>query len=241
MATAISVHDVTVVLGHDFKALKEVSADIPAGKITGFIGPSGAGKTTLVRTIVGRQHVEAGTLSVLGTKAGSASLRSRLRYMTQEQSVYVDLTPRENLRYFARMLGLSGKAAAWAADEALGKVRMTDKSTVLVSNLSGGQKQRVSLAVALLGDAELLVLDEPTVGLDPLLREELWTLFRELVASGKTIIITSHVMDEAERCDELLLVRDGHIVAHGTPAELKQRTGSQTVEQSFLKLTEKPS
>jgi ABC-type multidrug transport system ATPase subunit len=238
MATAVSVHDVTVVLGHDFKALDEVSADIPTGRITGFIGPSGAGKTTLVRSIVGRQHIQAGTLSVLGAKAGSASLRPRLRYMTQEQSIYADLTPRENLRYFARMLGLRGKVARQAADDALGKVYLDDKATVLVSNLSGGQKQRVSLAIALLGDAELLVLDEPTVGLDPLLREELWTLFRELVAAGKTIIITSHVMDEAERCDELLLVRDGHIVAHGTPAELKQRTRSQTIEQSFLKLTE---
>jgi ABC-2 type transport system ATP-binding protein len=148
------------------------------------------------------------------------------------------MTAYENLVYFARMLGLHGRTAKQAADQALAQVHMTDKASVLVSNLSGGQKQRVSLAVALLGESELLVLDEPTVGLDPLLREELWTLFREQAAAGKTIVISSHVMDEAERCDELLLIRDGHVVAQGTPADLKRRTGSQTVEQSFLKLTE---
>jgi ABC-2 type transport system ATP-binding protein len=237
MATAISAHEVSVILGRDFKALDKVSADIPAGRITGLIGPSGAGKTTLIRSIVGRQHLSRGKLKVLDMPAGAKALRPKLRYMTQEQSIYADMTARENLRYFARMLGLNGRAAARAAEDALARVRMQDKAAVLAADLSGGQKQRVSLAIALLGDARLLVLDEPTVGLDPLLREELWSLFRELAGAGKTIVISSHVMDEAERCDELLLIRDGHVVAQGTPAELKRRTGSATVEQSFLKLT----
>lgn len=223
-------------LGGRFQALRRVSFDVGKGKIIGFIGPSGAGKTTLIRTIVGRQHVKHGKVMVLGKKAGTAALRSRVSYMTQELSVYSDLTVHENLLYFARMRGLKGKAALEACRQVLTRVALQDKSTVLVANLSGGQKQRVSLAVTLLGDPELLVLDEPTVGLDPVLREQLWQLFHELVETGKTIVISSHVMDEAERCDDLLLLRGGEIVAHEAPHELCKRTSSKTVEQAFLKL-----
>lgn len=236
MASAVTTHDLTVQLGDNFAALQDVTIELPLGKITGFIGPSGAGKTTLIRTIVGRQKIGKGSVTVLGMPAGAAALRSKLRYMTQELSVYSDLTASENLRYFARMAGYRGAAARQRADEALAAVHMSDKANVLVSSLSGGQKQRVSLAVALIGEAELLMLDEPTVGLDPVLREQLWSLFRQLRDQGKTIVVTSHVMDEAERCDELVLLRDAHVVASGTPQALCERTGTKTVEQSFLKL-----
>jgi len=175
-------------------------------------------------------------VTVLGLKAGAKELRPRISYMTQEISVYTDLTVHENLLYFARMRGLRGKEALTACKGVLGQVAMAEKSGVLVVNLSGGQKQRVSLAIALLGNPELLVLDEPTVGLDPVLREQLWKLFRELAASGKTIIVSSHVMDEAERCEDLLLIRDGKIVAHDTPQQLCEKTGTRTVERAFLKL-----
>lgn len=236
MANAIVVEHLTVRLGDSFEALKDVSIDLEVGKITGFIGPSGAGKTTLIRTMVGRQKIAEGQITVLGKPAGSANLRADVRYMTQELSVYSDMTAAENLRYFARMAGYRGKAAKAHADKALAEVRMSDKANVLVSNLSGGQKQRVSLAIALIGDAKLLLLDEPTVGLDPVLREQLWQLFRELRDQGRTIAVTSHVMDEAERCDELVLLRDSQVIATGSPTELCKRTGTKTVEQCFLKL-----
>ncbi|HSX06848.1 MAG TPA: ABC transporter ATP-binding protein [Candidatus Saccharimonadia bacterium] len=236
MADIISVRDLSVVLGGRFQALKRVSFELEKGKITGFIGPSGAGKTTLIRVIVGRQRVRSGQVTVLGFTPGSKELRSQISYMTQEISVYSDLTVHENLLYFARMCGLKGRQALEACRQVLSQVAMTEKSGVLVMNLSGGQKQRVSLAIALLGDPELLVLDEPTVGLDPVLREQLWKLFRELAANGTTIIVSSHVMDEAERCEDLLLIRDGQIVAHDTPPQLCKRTNTKTVEQAFLKL-----
>lgn len=236
MKSIIVVDKLSVMLGHGFPALKDVSLDIGQGTITGFIGPSGAGKTTLIRTIVGRQRITSGKVTVLGLPAGSSKLRPQVGYMTQENSVYTDLTVHENVHYFARMLGYRGEHARVQAAEALSKVDMLDKTDVMVSDLSGGQKQRVSLAIALLGEPQLLVLDEPTVGLDPVLRERLWQLFRRLAEAGKTIVVSSHVMDEAERCDDLVLIRDGQIVAHDTPAALRNRTRTQTVEQAFLKL-----
>ncbi len=236
MKSAISISGLSVTLGRKFEALHDVTLELPEGRITGLIGPSGAGKTTLMRVIVGRQKFNLGQVEILGLPAGSPELRPRMRYMTQELSVYADLTLMENLRYFARMYGYHGRAAKQAATEAIDKVSLTGKSGVLVSDLSGGQKQRVSLAIALIGRPELLVLDEPTVGLDPVLREELWSLFRELAANGVTVVVSSHVMDEAERCDELILIRDSRIVAHDTPDALRKRTDSDTIEQSFLKL-----
>lgn len=236
MASVIEISQLQVVLGHDYRALDDISVTLPAGSITGIIGPSGAGKTTLIRTIVGRQRIRSGTLNVLGVPAGSKVLRGRVSYMTQEQSVYHDLSVEENIRYFGAMLGLQGKELGRATAQVLELVDLVEKRGLLVSDISGGQKQRVSLAIALLGEPELLVLDEPTVGLDPVLREDLWKLFRQLRDGGKAIIISSHVMDEAERCDDLLLVRDGKLVAHGTPRELCERTGTKTVEASFLKL-----
>jgi ABC-2 type transport system ATP-binding protein len=236
MSDVITVRDLSVVLGGRYQALKRVTFSLQQGKITGCIGPSGAGKTTLIRAIVGRQRVTGGKVTVFGLEAGSSKLRPRVSYMTQEVSVYADLTVQQNVLYFARMFGLKGKRALEACAEALRRVDMSDRIGVMVSSLSGGQKQRVSLAIALLGDPELIVLDEPTVGLDPVLREQLWQLFRELAEAGKTIVISSHVMDEAERCDDLLLIRNGQLVAHETPHRLCERTGTKSVEQAFLKL-----
>lgn len=236
MSDAVQIKDVSVILGGSYHALKHVSINLPAGKIVGFIGPSGAGKTTLIRSVVGRQRLSEGSITIDGLPAGSAKLRSRISYMTQEASVYSDLTVKENLRYFATMLGISRKDMGATISEILRTVDMISHANQLVGKLSGGQKQRVSLAIALLGYPKLMVLDEPTVGLDPVLREQLWKLFRDLAAKGTTLIISSHVMDEAERCDDLLLIRDGELLAHGTPKELCAQTGTHSVEDSFLTL-----
>lgn len=239
MNAAVEIKNVSVVLGGSFTALHDIDVQLPAGKITGFIGPSGAGKTTLVRSIVGRQRIVTGAITVFGEPAGSPVLRRQLGYMTQETAVYPDLTVRQNLRYFAVMSGARHAEAKRLVAKILKDVDMTGHADQLCSKLSGGQKQRVSLAIALIGKPRLLVLDEPTVGLDPVLREQIWRLFRELTASGTTIIITSHVMDEAGRCDDLLLVRDGRILAHDSPASFCAKTKSETVEQGFLKLVER--
>ncbi len=236
MNAAISATDVCVVFDGKFTALDDVSLSISSGKITGFIGPSGAGKTTLIRAIVGRQSVNTGSIEVLGQPAGTSSLRARLSYMTQENSVYPDLTVSQNLSYFATMFGLKRTIINDEIDKIIDIVDMKPQLNQLVSSLSGGQKQRVSLAVALIGNPEVMVLDEPTVGLDPALREEIWTVFRKLAEQGRTLIISSHVMDEAERCDDLVLIRDGAVLAQGSPKNLCHQTGTATVEQSFLKL-----
>jgi ABC-2 type transport system ATP-binding protein len=199
-----------------------VGCTVPPGRVTGLLGPSGSGKSTLMRAIVGVQQVRSGQVTVLGRPAGTSELRSRVGYVTQAPSVYADLTVRENARYFAALHG-RGAAAAEAAGQ-------------LVEDLSGGQRGRVSLACALVGEPELLVLDEPTVGLDPVLRVELWSRFHDLAAAGTTLIVSSHVMDEASRCDRLLLLREGQLLSDSTPAELRARTGTDDLEEAFLTL-----
>jgi len=236
MHVAIETKNLTVKFEKKFVALKDVNITLPAGKIIGFIGPSGAGKTTLIRCLVGRQKITHGSAKVLGVQAGSAKLRGRFSYMTQSLSVYPDLTVRENFSYFASMLGQKGAAKVAMIAVVLEQVDMTPQADRLVSGLSGGQKQRVSLGVSLLGDPEILFLDEPTVGLDPVLREQLWDLFRELVTAGKTIVLSSHVMDEADRCDDLLLIRDGKVLAHASPKRLRAQTRTKSVEESFIEL-----
>jgi ABC-2 type transport system ATP-binding protein len=233
MNYAITVRGLTVERG-GHAVLHGLDLDIPEGEITGLLGPSGCGKTTLMRALVGVQIVKAGDVSVLGRPAGSAAVRSRVGYVTQAPAVYGDLTVRENLRYFARVLG----APAAAVDETIETVRLGDFAERQVRNLSGGQRSRASLATALLGRPELIVLDEPTVGLDPVLREELWSSFHELARSGVTLLVSSHVMDEAERCSRLLLMREGRMVAAATPDELRERTGEHDMERAFLKLVE---
>ncbi len=217
-------------------ALDGVDLRVATGRVTGLLGPSGSGKTTLLRAVLGIQVVHDGTVRVLGEPAGSRGLRRRVGYMSQAPSVYEDLTVVENLRYFARVLGV-GRAAVAAV---LDTVDLRDRDDQLVRTLSGGERSRVSLACALLGHPELLVLDEPTVGLDPVLRQSLWATFRRLAAAGTTLLVSSHVMDEATRCDDLVLLRAGRVVATTTPAELLARAA--TAEAAFLALvTEEPA
>lgn len=206
--------------------------DVPAGSVTGLLGPSGCGKSTLMRAVVGVQRVRGGTVRVLGLDAGSAPLRHRVGYVTQAPSVYADLTVQENLRYFAAVLGAPRTDPA----RVITQVGLTGRERDQVGRLSGGQRARVSLAAALLGRPELLILDEPTVGLDPALRQELWTVFHQLADDGATLLISSHVMDEASRCTRLLLMREGRIIADDTPAALLARTGAPDVETAFLTL-----
>jgi len=212
--------------------LDRVDLEVAAGRVTGLLGPSGCGKSTLMRAIVGVQASVGGALEVLGEPAGSAALRRRVAYATQAASVYDDLTVRQNLSYFARVLG----APRGDADRVIELVGLQDRAAQRVDALSGGQRNRVSLAAALLGEPELIVLDEPTVGLDPVLRAELWELFHRLAERGATLLVSSHVMDEALRCDRLLLMREGRIIADTTPAELLTGTGTGDPEAAFLAL-----
>ncbi len=234
MASAISVRELRVVRGGR-EVLCGISLDVAAGTVTGLLGPSGSGKTTLMRALVGVQQVVSGEVSVLGAVAGSASLRSRVGYMTQSPSVYADLTVRENLRYFARVLG----AAPERVDAAIETVSLGDRAGQTVVSLSGGERARASLAVALLNEPELLVLDEPTVGLDPVLRRDLWATFHALAEGGATLLVSSHVMDEADRCDELILLREGDVLATGTPAALRLQTGAEDLDAAFLDLIDR--
>ena len=231
MDAAVTVTDLVVHRG-DHPVLRQVSCQVPPGQVTGLLGPSGSGKSTLLRAVVGVQQVRSGSVTVLGRAAGSAALRSRVGYVTQAPSVYTDLTVRENARYFA---ALYGRGAA-AADAAIADVGLSEAAGQLVEDLSGGQRGRASLACALVGEPDLLVLDEPTVGLDPVLRVELWSRFHALAATGKTLVVSSHVMDEAARCDRLLLLREGRLLSDSTPAELRARTGTQDLEEAFLSL-----
>ncbi len=205
---------------------------VAQGSVTALMGPSGCGKSTLIRSIVGVQRVRAGDVRVLGLPAGSAALRSRVAYVTQAPSVYADLTVRENLAYFARILD----APKSSIDDALATVDLGAHSERLAATLSGGERARTSLATALLGDPEVLVLDEPTVGLDPVLREALWGTFGDLAAAGKTLLVSSHVMDEAAHCGALLLMREGEILRSTTPSALLAETGAATLDAAFLRV-----
>ncbi|WP_409329059.1 ABC transporter ATP-binding protein [Trujillonella humicola] len=231
MTDAVTVADLVVDRGPR-RVLPGLDCAVPAGRVTGLLGPSGSGKSTLLRAVVGVQRVRSGRITVLGEPAGSPALRSRVGYVTQAPSVYADLTVRENARYFA---ALYGRGAA-AADAPIADVGLRDAAGQLVGDLSGGQQGRVSLACALVGEPELLVLDEPAVGLDPVLRVELWERFAALAAGGTTLVVSSHVMDEAGRCDRLLLLREGELLADSTPAQLRADTGTDDLEEAFLRL-----
>jgi ABC-2 type transport system ATP-binding protein len=231
---AVEVRGLRVKRGRNV-VFDRLDLDIPRGQITGLLGPSGCGKTTLMRSIVGVQKVEGGTVGVLGEPAGSALLRHRVAYDTQAASVYGDLTIRQNLSYFARLIG----APRSDIERVIAETGLAANATQTVDSLSGGQESRVSLAVAMLGAPQLMVLDEPTVGLDPLLRGELWGVFRALADRGTTIIVSSHVMDEALRCDRLLLMRAGRIIADTTPDRLLADTGAVDPDAAFLTLIER--
>jgi ABC-2 type transport system ATP-binding protein len=229
----VVVQGLTVVRGGR-TAVRDVSLSLARGRVTGLLGPSGSGKTTLIRAVVGVQIVRSGTVTVLGLPAGAVELRRRVAYVTQTPSVYADLTVRENLAYFARVLGVERSHVSAAIET----VDLGGHADQVVRTLSGGERSRVALGSALLGEPELLVLDEPTVGLDPVLRRDLWATFHRLADQGATLLVSSHVMDEATRCDDLLLMREGRIVAAATPDELRARTGEQDLEAAFLAIAE---
>ncbi|MEO6627670.1 MAG: ABC transporter ATP-binding protein [Aquihabitans sp.] len=232
---AIAVENLRVRRGGT-EVLRGVTFEIPVGQTVGLLGPSGSGKSTLIRALVGAQQHVTGTCAVLGLPAGHRDLQHRVGYVTQATSVYPDLTVEENLRYFAAVAGSTRQGVARVLDH----VDLTHESDRLVRTLSGGQQRRVSLAVALLGSPELLVLDEPTVGLDPVLRRGLWQLFHHLASEGVTLVVSSHVMDEASHCDRLLLLRAGALIANETEATLLARTGTADVDAAFLRLVEGP-
>ena len=212
--------------------LHDIKASFSAGRVTGLFGPSGSGKSTLIRAIAGVQSNVSGTVTVLGERPGSVAVRRELGYMTQSPSVYEDLTVAENVRYFAAIRG--GEVG-----DVLERVQLESHANQLVRNLSGGQRARVSLGAALVGSPRLLLLDEPTVGLDPLLRRDLWRLFGDLAADGAALLVSSHVLDEARHCDEVILLRDGRIVAQLTPTELAARTGTDDLDEAFIRLIER--
>lgn len=235
MNLAVQAKKLAVIRGQN-EVLHSISCTVKAGTVTGLIGPSGSGKTTLMRSIVGVQKLSGGTLEVLGKPAGDGSLRSRIGYVTQSPAVYDDLTVEQNLRYFASIV----RADAKSVKETMTAVQLSRQRKQLVGSLSGGQRARASLAVALLGNPEMLVLDEPTVGLDPILRDELWTLFTELASQGRTLLVSSHVMDEAERCSDLILMREGKIVWNDTKQALFTATKTRDVGKAFVvKIREK--
>lgn len=232
-SSAIAVRDLRVSRGGR-EVLHGLTFEVPRGQVTGLLGPSGCGKTTLIRSIVGVQIVASGEVTVLGELAGSASLRRKIGYSTQNPAIYRDLSVQENLRYFAAVLGATKNDVERVMEEVgLGEARRQ-----LGGSLSGGQLSRASLAVSLLGSPDLLVLDEPTVGLDPVLRKELWDLFQGLAERGMTLLVSSHVMDEAARCGRLLVLRDGEIFADDTPDGLRERTRTTDLEEAFLRLVE---
>lgn len=228
---AIDISDLCVRRGNK-DVLPSLTLSILSGALVGLLGPSGSGKSTLIRAIVGAQVIAGGTVTVLGLPSGHRALRRRVGYVTQAPSVYADLTVRENLRYFAALLSVPEAIV----DATIASVGLNEQSHQLVSTLSGGQTSRVSLAAALLGEPDLLVLDEPTVGLDPVLRNELWALFRNLTERGTTVVVSSHVMDEASRCDRLVFLREGRVIAHDTLEQIQTTTRTADAEAAFLAL-----
>jgi ABC-2 type transport system ATP-binding protein len=230
-APAVSIEHLRVIRGKR-PALHDFSVQIGQGSITGLLGPSGCGKTTLMRCMVGTQIVNSGTVTVLGHPAGSAALHRRVGYLPQDPTIYNDVRVVDNVRYFASLYGFGHEAA----DAAIERVGLADHRTAFCANLSGGQRTRASLACALVCQPDLLVLDEPTVGLDPVLRADLWEQFTELARTGTTLLVSSHVMDEADHCGDLLLMRDGHLLAHTTPARLREDTGCTSLEDAFLSI-----
>jgi len=231
---AVEVRNLVVRRGRT-RAVDGLTCSVRQGAVTGLLGPSGCGKSTLMRAVVGVQVLTSGSVQVLGLPAGDRRLRDRVGYVTQAPSVYDDLTVAENLRFFARVLGVADDEA----ERCLEAVDLAGVRDRVVARLSGGQRSRASLAVALLGRPEVLVLDEPTVGLDPVLRRDLWAMFHALADAGTTVLVSSHVMDEAERCDRLLLMRDGRLLAADAPGELLERTGTTDVEAAFLAIVDR--
>ena len=234
MPSAISITNLTVIRNGN-AILREFNLEIEFKKIHGLLGPSGSGKTTIMRSVVGLQRLTAGSIEVLGIPAGEKELRSRIGYSTQDASIYRDLTCKENVDYFSALQGRSSKKTP----EILDLVDLGKNRKQLAGTLSGGERARLALATALVGEPEILILDEPTVGLDPLLRRDLWRLFHRFAEAGKTLLISSHMMEEADHCDELVLLREGAILAKGSPTQLRQVAGLENMDAVFISLVEK--
>jgi ABC-2 type transport system ATP-binding protein len=215
------------------QALDGVSLRIRRGVVYGLLGPNGSGKTTLIRCLVGLVRPDAGAVRILGRTPSDLGVLARVGYMTQAAALYPDLSVQENIRFFASLYGRPEHV-----DEALRAVDLADRKRTVVSRLSGGMRTRLSLACAIVHRPELLLLDEPTVGVDPQLRMQLWERFAEMAAGGTTIVVSSHVMDEAERCERLGLIRAGRLLAEGSAEDLRRRAGVTRLEDAFLKLSE---
>jgi ABC-2 type transport system ATP-binding protein len=235
-ALAIEVSQLRVVRQHN-EILKSLSFTVAPGELVGLLGPSGSGKSTLMRSLLGVQTITSGTALALGDRVGTPALRRRIGYMAQSSAIYLDLTVRENLTYFAGVLGVDISQV----EHTMRVVNLHSFAGRLVSSLSGGERSRVSLAVALLGAPPLLILDEPTVGLDPVLRRDLWQTFAQLAGDGTTVLVSSHVMDEAARCGRLLLLREGILLFDDTPAQLLARTRMSSYDEAFVRLIEEAS
>lgn len=231
---AVDVDNVRKSFG-SLHALDGVTIRVREGEIYGLLGPNGSGKTTLIRVIVGLVIADAGTVTVLGRKIPDLAVLSQVGYMTQQAALYPDLSVEENVDFFATISGAEGNVG-----EALQLVNLDDRRKSVVATLSGGMRQRCSLACALVHHPRLLVLDEPTVGIDPQLRVQFWEHFRQMAAAGTTILVSSHVMDEAERCQRLGLIQYGQLLAEGSPTEIRQQAGSTNLEDAFLRLAGRP-
>lgn len=216
------------------QVLEDINLEIHEGEIFGLLGPSGSGKTTLVKQLTGLGTPTSGECYLFQEKMPALKLINRIGYMAQSDGLYEDLTAKENLQFFSELYGLKGEKQTRRIKEVMELVQLTGDLTKLVTNYSGGMKRRLSLAIAMLHEPEILILDEPTVGMDPVLRQSIWKAFYELKKKGTTIIVTTHVMDEADKCDRLGMIRDGRLIAVGTPAELKEKTNSTTIEEAFL-------
>lgn len=230
----ISVKGVSKLYGGK-TVLNNISLDIPRSEIFGLLGPSGAGKTTLVKMIAGIEQAQAGEIELLGTRMPKLEMMQQIGYMAQSDALYADLNAQENLEFFASLYGLIGTARRRRIAEVLSLVNLTDDRHKTIGQFSGGMKRRLSLAVSLLHSPQVLILDEPTVGIDPVLRQSIWRELDALSRQGTTILVTTHVMDEAYKCHRLGMIRDGQLIAAGTPAGLMEETGSESIEEAFLK------
>nr|WP_144927496.1 ABC transporter ATP-binding protein [Paenibacillus bovis] len=231
--SCVSVRHISKSFGKH-QVLKDINLEIYEGEIFGLLGPSGAGKTTLVKQLSGLDTPTSGENYIFQEKMPDLKLINRIGYMAQSDALYEELSAKENLQFFAELYGLKGTKQSQRTKEVMKLVQLLDHINKPISTYSGGMKRRLSLAIALLHEPEILILDEPTVGIDPVLRKSIWGAFYELKQQGTTLIVTTHVMDEADKCDRLGLIREGKLIAVGTPQQLKEETKTTSIEDAFL-------
>lgn len=229
----IDVRNVTKAFGKRI-VLDAIDFQVPYSQICGLLGPSGAGKTTLVRMIAGIDEPDHGHVEVFGERMPKLELMRQIGYMAQSDALYMELTAKHNLEFFGSLYGLSGARLKQRIEAVMQIVNLEQDLNKTVTHYSGGMKRRLSLATALLHEPKLLILDEPTVGIDPVLRQSIWRELSRIRDAGTTILVTTHVMDEADKCDQLGMIRDGKVIAYGTPESLKEQTASSTIEEAFL-------